>query len=52
MERAFFQSDPIEREVFIWPPVEMNLPKDKVLQLKKTAYGLVDASRAFFLRQA
>ena len=52
VERAFLQSDPIEREVFVWPPVEMNLPRDKVLQLKKTAYGLVDASRAFFLRQA
>ena len=52
VERAFLQSDPIEREVFVRPPVEMNLPRDKVLQLKKTAYGLVDASRAFFLRQA
>ena len=52
VERAFLQSDPIEREVFVRPPVEMNLPRGKVLQLRKTAYGLVDASRAFFLRQA
>ena len=52
VERAFLQSDPIEREVFVRPPVEMNLPRGKVLQLKKTAYGLVDASRAFYLKQA
>ena len=44
--------DQIEREVYVRPPVEMNLPRGKVLQLKKTAYGLVDASRAFFLKQA
>ena len=52
VERAFLQSDQIEREVYVRPPVEMNLPRGKVLQLKKTAYGLVDASRAFFLKQA
>ena len=52
VERAFLQSDQIEREVFVRPPPEMKLPRGKVLQLKKTAYGLVDASRAFFLKQA
>ena len=28
------------------------LPRGKILRLNKTAYGLVDASRAFFLKQA
>ena len=52
VERAFLQSDPIEREVYVRPPLELSLPNNKVLQLKKTAYGLVDASRAFYLKQA
>ena len=45
--RAFLQSDPIQRDVFLKPPPELNLPRNKVLKLNKTAYGLVDASRAF-----
>ena len=52
VERAFLQSDQIEREVYVRPPPELNLPRNKVLLLKKTAYGLVDASRAFYLKQA
>ena len=52
VERAFLQSDQIQREVYVQAPVEMGLPRGKVLQLKKTAYGLVDASRAFYLKQA
>ena len=52
VERAFLQSEPIGRDVFVKPPVELQLPRGKVLRLKKTAYGLVDASRAFFLKQA
>ena len=52
VERAFLQSDPIQRDVFVKPPPELNLPRNKVLKLNKTAYGLVDASRAFYLKQA
>lgn len=52
VERAFLQTENITREVFVKPPAEMNLPRNKVLQLKRTAYGLVDASRSFFLKQA
>ena len=52
VQRAFLQSDSITRDVFVKPPPEMGLPRDKVWKLKRTAYGLVDASRAFFLKQA
>ena len=52
VERAFLQTEDIEREVFVRPPVELNLPRNKVLKLQRTAYGLVDASRSFFLKQA
>ena len=52
MEKAFLQSDQIQCGVFVKPPAELNLPKGKVLKLNKTAYGLVDASRAFYLKQA
>ena len=44
VERAFLQSDPIQRDVFVKPPPELQLPKNKILKLNKTAYGLVDAS--------
>ena len=52
VERAFLQSDPIQRDVFVKPPPELQLPRGKILKLNKTAYGLVDASRAFYLKQA
>ena len=52
VQRAFLQSDAITRDVFVKPPHEMGLPRDKVWKLKRTAYGLVDASRAYFLKQA
>ena len=41
-----------QREVFVKPPPELQLPRNKILKLNKTAYGLVDASRAFYLKQA
>ena len=52
VERAFLQTEDITREIFVKPPVEMNLPRHRVLRLKRAAYGLVDASRSFFLKQA
>ena len=52
VQRAFLQSDIISRDVYVKPPPEMNLPKSRVLKLKRTAYGLVDASRQYYLKQA
>ena len=52
VERAFLQSEEIQREVFVRPPPEFKLPRGKILKLKRSAYGLVDASRQFFLKQA
>ena len=51
VERAFLQSDQNQHGVLVKPPVELNLPRDKALKLNKIAYGLVDASRAFYLKQ-
>ena len=45
---AFLQSKPIERDIFIRPPRERRIP-GVVWRLKKTVYGLVDASRGFYL---
>ena len=52
IERAFLQTEDLARDVFVRPPVEMGLPRDKVLKLNRAAYGLLDASRSFFLKQA
>ena len=51
VERAFLQSDQTQHGVLVKPPAELNLPRGKALKLNKTAYGLVDASRAFYLKQ-
>ena len=45
---AFLQSVPIEREVLVKPPKEKRVP-GMLWKLKRTAYGLVDASRGFYL---
>ena len=50
--RAFLQTEDLSREVFVRPPMETNLPPGKVWALKRACYGLVDASRAYFLRHA
>jgi hypothetical protein len=50
--RAFLQTSEIEREVFVRPPKEAGLPGNKVWLLRKPAYGLVDASRGFYINQA
>ena len=39
---------PIERDVFVRPPPERRVP-GVIWKLKKTVYGLVDASRGFYL---
>ena len=45
---AFLQSVPIEREVLVKPPKERRVP-GTIWRLKRTAYGLGDASRGFYL---
>ena len=45
---AFLQSVPIERDVYVKPPKERRIP-GVVWKLNKTVYGLVDASRGFYL---
>ena len=45
---AFLQSIPIEREVFMSPPKERQIP-GIIWCLTKTVYGLADASRGFYL---
>ena len=51
VERAFHQSDQTQHGVLVKPPAELNLPRGKALKLNKIAYGLIDASRAFYLKQ-
>ena len=48
VSNAFLQGVPIERDVFVTPPKERRIP-GTIWKLKKTAYGLADASRGFFL---
>ena len=45
---AFLQGEPLERDVFMDPPKEAKV-ENKVWKLKKSAYGLYDASRKWFL---
>ena len=45
---AFLQSSSINRDVFIRPPLEKRIP-GVIWKLRKTVYGLVDASRGFYL---
>ena len=45
---AFLQGRPLEREVYIEPPLEKANP-GKVWKLKKGCYGLYDASRQWYM---
>ena len=45
---AFLQGHPLERDVFVWPPPE-RAEEGLVWKLKKSCYGLYDASRQWFL---
>ena len=51
VEKAFLQSDEMQYGILVEPPAELNLQKGKVLKLNKTAFGMIDASRAFYLKQ-
>ena len=45
---AFLQSNPIDRTIIIKPPKDLQ-KEGKVWRLKKACYGLVDASRQFYM---
>ena len=45
---AFLQSSAIQRDVFVRPPLEKRIP-GTIWKLKKTVYGLADASRGFYM---
>ena len=47
--RAFLQTSKITRDVYVYPPKEAGLPRNKVWLLKRPAYGLIDAAHAFFI---
>ena len=48
IKSAFLQGQSLSREVFVVPPKEAN-EKGTLWLLKKGAYGLIDASRMFYL---
>ena len=48
VKAAYLQGDPINREVFLKPPVEFD--EGKIWRLKKTVYGLCDAAGAWYNR--
>ena len=50
VRRAFLQTEPIQREVYCIPPAEANVQKGKIWRILRSCYGLIDASRAFYLR--
>ena len=52
VRRAFLQTEDLDRMVYVRPPVEAGLPSNKVWLLRRAIYGLIDASRAYFLRHA
>ena len=45
---AFLQGAPLDRNVYMEPPTEVR-EVGKIWKLKKSAYGLYDASRKWFL---
>ena len=48
VKTAFLQGKPIERDVYVKPPKEVNT--NKIWKLNKTVYGLADASRSWYLK--
>ena len=40
------------RETYVYPPREAGLPKGSIWKLNKSVYGLIDASRSFYLNYA
>ena len=48
IKAAFLQGRPIERDIFLMPPSEVET-KGKIWRLRKSAYGLIDAARNWYL---
>ena len=48
VKAAFLQGRRINRDIYIKPPKEVRI-EGKIWRLRKTAYGLVDAARNWFL---
>ena len=50
IKTAFLQGQPIDRDVYIKPPVEARVCSNKVWKLDKCVYGLSDASLNWYCR--
>ena len=50
VKSAFLQGHELDREVYIQPPKEANVPRGQLWKLKVALYGLNDASLQFFLK--
>ena len=48
VKSAFLQGTPLDRDVFVRPPVERRI-KGVIWKMNKRAYGFCDASRGFYL---
>ena len=48
IKSAFLQGNPIDRDVFIIPPREAEVPEGKIWKLRRCLYGLNDAARKFY----
>ena len=48
IKTAFLQGEEIRREVFVKPPVEANCTANHIWKLKKSVYGLTDASLQWY----
>jgi hypothetical protein len=49
--RAFLQSAELNRDIYVKPPREANVPDGMCWKLRITVYGLKDASRGFYTNQ-
>ena len=50
VEKAFLQSGPIERIVYVRPPKEAGTSSETIWRLNTAAYGLTDAARKWYSR--
>ena len=49
IKSAFLQNKSIDREIYVKPSKEANVPRDKLWKLNTTIYGLSDASRSWYI---
>ena len=52
VQRAFLQTETLEREVLVMPPREANVPAGRCWRLNRPVYGLDDAANGFFNKNA